>query len=303
MRKPQSVITPAAYLLFYRRRSPKILGGPFFEEKLQAVYGTPSTEAPSQSTSRTSSPAGEGKRLDGFSHNGSSSALQGVGAVHQVGGGGLGDGMLMGSRTENEDRDPPQYSQPLPEGEQTLEAIESMELDGSNKENNQLRGHRLSEANGESWGFGRLLEDPSNHADTDGSDNGEIVHRLSSTKAPPGSEGDVDEDLFDGASTKAVSSSGASVDGKQRLLTDFGESDWMPTPERFGSPAQGHRLGNSFGEGPPPIMIREPGAFNVGTNWAGHDEGKGVSEYSSDMEGEGEVAEVRVGEGDIFKMD
>ena len=306
LRRPGSVVTSAAYLLFYRRRSPKILGGRFFEEKLQAVYGTPSTEAPSQSTSRTSSPAGEGKRLDGFSHNGSSSALQGVGAAHQVGGGGLADGMLMGPTTGNEDRDPPQYSRPLPEGEQTLETIESMEVDGSNGENRQLRGHRLSEANNASWDFGRLLENANSDADADGSDNGDTIHHLSSTKAPPGSEGDVDEDLFDGASTKAISSTGVSEDVKQRLLNDFGESDWIPTPDEFRSPLgrdEGHHVGNGFGEGPPPIVIREPGAFNANLNWAEHDEGKGVSEYLSDMEGEGEVAEVRVGEGEIFKMD
>lgn len=211
----------------------------------------------------------------------------------------------MGPRTENDSHDPPRYSQPLPEGELTLETIESMEIDNSNSDNRQLRGHRISEAIGESWGFGRLEDIENGQPRSDGSDNGDTVQHLVSTKAPPGSEGDVEEDLFDGASTKAVSSTGASVDGEPRLLTDFdNESDWPPTPEQFETAAggeEGHHIGNGFGEDRPAIMIGGPAASHVDGNWAGNDEAKGASDYLSEREGE--VAEVRVGDGEMFKMD
>jgi ubiquitin carboxyl-terminal hydrolase 4/11/15 len=90
----QSAVTTAAYLLFYRRRSSKPLGGPFFEdfyEKLEVQNSF--DDGGSQAQSRNSSPSsnsGEGQRLDGYSRiNGSSSASRVAGAGHQTGDGGL----------------------------------------------------------------------------------------------------------------------------------------------------------------------------------------------------------------------
>lgn len=71
-------MTPQAYLLFYRRRSDKPLGGPFFEQLLHNTTVR----------SREASPSGEGMRLDDSSRNGSSSALPAAEAVHQAGDGG-----------------------------------------------------------------------------------------------------------------------------------------------------------------------------------------------------------------------
>ena len=87
------MVTRAAYLLFYRRRSEKSLGGPFFEQLFskdaEVEAEADGTSAP---TSRMHSPsqsaAGEGRRLDDFSRTGSSSAYRGAGAVHPAGGGG-----------------------------------------------------------------------------------------------------------------------------------------------------------------------------------------------------------------------
>ena len=79
VKDPEQVVQKNAYLLFYRRREPIPLGG----ETLERIL----TEADSeeQPTSRDTSPAGEGQRLGGSSHNGSSSAL---GQLHHVGDGG-----------------------------------------------------------------------------------------------------------------------------------------------------------------------------------------------------------------------
>ncbi|KAF2803650.1 UCH-domain-containing protein [Mytilinidion resinicola] len=91
---PASVVTPAAYLLFYRRRSASPLGPPYLQKVVEAAYAPNSEEAPedgSQANSRqgSRSPAGNGLRLDGLSRNGSSSAGIGAGAGLLLRGGGL----------------------------------------------------------------------------------------------------------------------------------------------------------------------------------------------------------------------
>ncbi|KAK6381946.1 hypothetical protein LTS17_003831 [Exophiala oligosperma] len=84
---PRAVITGAAYLLFYRRRSDHPLGGEQLEELLDSQNDA---EADSEmpETSRDSSPVtGEGRRLGDSSHSGLSSAFA-AGQAHHVGVGG-----------------------------------------------------------------------------------------------------------------------------------------------------------------------------------------------------------------------
>lgn len=150
---PQQVVTSAAYLLFYRRRSPTPLGGPTFE-KLLSKASNPSQESTSQPASRTespSAPAGEDKRLGDFSRIGSSSASRGAGAVHQAGNGGLaGLGTMTTVTRRNQEDELPDYSEILPDGERTLE---SMEVD-------EPTGHRLLDAQEPEWeGFGALSDE------------------------------------------------------------------------------------------------------------------------------------------------
>lgn len=78
VKDPEAVVNKSAYLLFYRRRSQTPLGGPNLEKIL--------TEVDSNPASRDASPSGEGQRLGGSSHNGSSSAS--AGQAHHVGDGG-----------------------------------------------------------------------------------------------------------------------------------------------------------------------------------------------------------------------
>lgn len=82
------MVTPSAYILFYRRRSDHLpLGGPKLEELLAPVSGSADSD---EGPSREPSPGtGEGRRLDDSSHNGSSGPGV-VGAAHQLGVGGLG---------------------------------------------------------------------------------------------------------------------------------------------------------------------------------------------------------------------
>jgi len=109
-------VTPAAYLLFYRRRADAPLGPPYLQKVVEKAYAPSSEETiedDSQANSRQNSrsPAGNGLRLDGLSRNGSSSAGIGVGAGHLRGGGSgsgaAGRGAAAGSHhgIENQEED------------------------------------------------------------------------------------------------------------------------------------------------------------------------------------------------------
>jgi ubiquitin carboxyl-terminal hydrolase 4/11/15 len=60
------VITPAAYLLFYRRRASRPLGGPNYERLINALEGASEDSADETGSSREASPnrAGEGGLSD-----------------------------------------------------------------------------------------------------------------------------------------------------------------------------------------------------------------------------------------------
>ncbi|KAF2448699.1 UCH-domain-containing protein [Karstenula rhodostoma CBS 690.94] len=119
---PRQVISTAAYLLFYRRRSSGPLGPP----ELQSIvnkWRNPDSEAAGASeeeeaTSRNVSPSGNGLRLGGSSRNGSSSAFGAgngtvVGAL-RGGGSDSGAGSLLrnGVGAGNlDDESPPEYDE------------------------------------------------------------------------------------------------------------------------------------------------------------------------------------------------
>lgn len=116
---PNQVISTAAYLLFYRRRSAGPLGPPELQNIVNS-WRNPDSEAAGaseeESTSRNVSPSGNGLRLGGSSRNGSSSAFgAGTGAVvGALRGGGsdlaAGSHLRNGVAAENLDDDsPPGY--------------------------------------------------------------------------------------------------------------------------------------------------------------------------------------------------
>lgn len=115
------VITPAAYLLFYRRRSTKPLGGPEYERILTAVEGTPedSTEETAGSSRDSSQTrAGEGGPSDdssisitvnGKPRRSSGGGVSGLPTVY--GGEAVGNENLWGNTiTVTEDDQLPAYS-------------------------------------------------------------------------------------------------------------------------------------------------------------------------------------------------
>lgn len=112
---PQSVVTSSAYLLFYRRRSDRPLGGKILEEITESST-RPASEAGSQNESRTQSPSGEGRRFGDSSRNGSSTGSAGAEAAHQSGG-----GSQDGTRPKGGAKDsPPEYSHNPTSGETSL---------------------------------------------------------------------------------------------------------------------------------------------------------------------------------------
>lgn len=196
---PQSVVTSSAYLLFYRRRSDRPLGGKILEEITESST-RPVSE--SESESRGQSPSGNGQRLDGSSRNGSSSALAGVGAAHQPGDGGLPTGAQAKNRNDDS---PPEYSDHPSSGEKRL--------DGDNR----LEGMIFDDE--PEFGYGgqsdpfRLHSQPpfwSFDADTDAHGQSQMTTMF------PGSTSDDDDLLDDDASNKAV---GDMSDSEMNLIS------------------------------------------------------------------------------------
>ncbi|KAL8689917.1 MAG: hypothetical protein Q9218_004521 [Villophora microphyllina] len=213
-RNPQAVVSSAAYLLFYRRRSEQPLGGPFFE---RIMSGTDDSAAESDPNSDNAFLPGEGKRLDGSSHNGSSSALRGVGAAHQVGGGG---DALTARRTGVDDDLPSYPGQDVDEApDATLETMDLDEGVGGVEDIyaplNQFGQGSLHQ----SWSFSRLPNEQ---------------EQLQVVRAPAASEDGGSEKLFDGDSTKAASSPPSEIADR---LAEFADDEGT-TSGAFG-PAMG----------------------------------------------------------------
>lgn len=225
---PQHVVSSAAYLLFYRRRSNHPLGGPFFESMMS---GTEDSAADSQPNSRNASPTGEGKRLDDSSRIGSSSALRGVGAAHQTGGGGDG---LTTKRTGVDD-DLPGYPGSELDGahEPTLE---TMDLDEGIADIYEPLHHYVPSSLHQSWSFSQVPNES------------EQLHVI---RAPAASEDGSEENLFDGDSTKAASSPPSEVGDR---LAEFAEDEGT-TSGAFGPTIRG----DTPIQVEPPLMSDEDG--------------------------------------------
>ena len=227
---PKVVVTSAAYLLFYRRRSDTALGGPFLERLMSEVHSSES-----KPTSRATSPAGEGRRLDDSSRVGSSSALRGVGAAHQAGGGGSeeGAGVLIARKGIDDNdlvEDLPAYS--LRDNQRTLNprdlqgsTLESMEMDedeGISMEENvgpSWQGAPMLGGDQPQWSFATVGTAPANNSPRESGGEGE------------------DEDLFaeEGSSTKVAKSSATGSDSNR--MADF-QNDEGTTHGMFGTPPQ-----------------------------------------------------------------
>lgn len=244
---PRRVVTPAAYLLFYRRRSDRPLGGKILEEIAESSSKS-LHDTDSQPGSRGQSPSGEGKRLGGPSRNGSSSALTGVGAAHQAGDGGLLAGIRARNGREDDDDDdgansdldvddePPPYSNDLASGERRL--ARGMDVDAETDDLDDGRGGTglLPMAHEPAWSFSRI-------PDTHGSSPQMTAEQLPGSyfdghiRNADGDDGDDDdEDLFDDAASNQAVGGGDLSDTDLRLSAlagDDGEGDGPGAPAEY----------------------------------------------------------------------
>jgi ubiquitin carboxyl-terminal hydrolase 4/11/15 len=224
-------VTAAAYLLFYRRRSDSSLGGRILQNITDPSV-RPTTDSDSPTESHTESPSGEGRRLGGSSRNGSSGALIGVGAAHQAGVGGLRAVTQVRNGEDDDDAMPPEYSNGLPTGEQTLETVhcsDDMELIEDIFHGN-IHPNSLQFEN-EMWPL-ESAADP--------------VGASQITKAPPGSYCE-DEDSFDDNSSNKAVRGGDLSDSDIRLGTTSAGS-----PDDSGAPFPS----TSFED--PPVRVISP---------------------------------------------
>ncbi|KAI9768007.1 MAG: Ubiquitin carboxyl-terminal hydrolase 15 [Geoglossum simile] len=194
---PESAVTAAAYLLFYRRRSNRPLGGPLFEKVFYEQ-----NEAESDSSSQAESPAGDDQCLGDSSHNGSSSAYQGRGASHQEAGGS--DGMNPAEGNDS-GKPPPEYSSRIQSGETVLAGTQLAEdVDEIMEDEEEERHRRDDHAVWNSENIQRPYR-------TDGSYMSEIP-------APPASdEGLVDDSLSTGAANGSEDEDGPGMDHRDRM--------------------------------------------------------------------------------------
>ncbi|KAI9782348.1 MAG: CSN-associated deubiquitinating enzyme Ubp12 [Geoglossum umbratile] len=209
---PESAVTAAAYLLFYRRRSSRPLGGPLFE---RVFYEQDRAE--SESSSQAESPAGDDQRLGDSSHNGSSSAYQGRGASRQRADGSSGMNPAEGSDSDK----PPEYFSEIRSGETMLDGTQLEDMDETMGEDEDgidpsYSTFRTSRANtflNATWGFGNI-QGPYRTSDS----------YVGETTAPPGSdEGLVDDSLSTGAANGSDDDDGG-MDLRDRMK-DFPEDE------------------------------------------------------------------------------
>ncbi|MCJ1310555.1 CSN-associated deubiquitinating enzyme Ubp12 [Agyrium rufum] len=350
---PKYVVTSSAYLLFYRRRSTAPLGGPIFEnffafedededEVAEETYDDlesvntddldplllPKLGSENVSRAESPGPSGEGQRLDDRSCNGSLSASRGLGATRQtvtgapeagVAGGALAalasaraaPGAVGHQASSGNSREVDMGS-----GISELPAYSNVPAKPRIVRNYSLKDEQLKAT----WGFDLANSqeyDVTQDGDEDGAetmdwkDAGIIQSNNLDDMIPDA----VSEDLFDGASTKALSSNGGSdMSGSpQRPFADvdFGGMtheeyeqledegyDFPPVPEdenledrqRYGTPvesgpsaaaaAAGTEVDVDTDAGSSPVQIRG-GAGSLST---GKGKGKGTTGLTQQMQ-------------------
>ena len=186
------------------------------------------TPTASQPNSRAPSPsAEEGKRLDISSRNGSSSALRGVGAAHQAGGGGRA-GQTVTRQTGTMDDDLPPYSTVDPKNMRT-ETLEGMDLDedegiGMNdndptfmQDGGAYGSFNRNQLEQPAWSFDNLNNNSNNEM------SAPILHL-----PPPNSDVDADDDRD---SVKV----GSAISDQDNRMADFAEDEGTNTAQ-FGTP-------------------------------------------------------------------
>ena len=231
---PASQFSSAAYILFYRRRSSKPLGGPRFEEMFTADDPLDQGETGSSPSSRTGSPSGEGQRLEDSSR-GFSSAYLGQEATHQAGNGGrLTTQTATTMSTMGTFLDQVEDDSVLPSYDDSNNAYPTMEVDDSPGHRNPLIFER-----GPTWSFGNIRasgQTPSNGGDDEEEDEddrndlssihggGRLLSEMISYRGQPGTPDDDNDSMR--VDVDARSDFGPSDDEASSIVIAAEEPGW-----------------------------------------------------------------------------
>lgn len=226
-RSPQHAVTSAAYLLFYRRRSDRPLGGPFFEKIIEESNRQDESSAAS---SRASSPAaaGDERRFGDSSRVGSSSDYLGVEAGVGVGASRPNENGRDGGRTGvarvgidgDDDELPPIYSSLSPKDQNDDVAG----VGGGTGADQNMDRMDVDEGIDTSYSFepvGPFAGNPS-WAFNDSPVHAGVTPGQSTVVPLPASS---DEDLMDGASDKAADGSSTNLSERGDRMADFADDD------------------------------------------------------------------------------
>jgi ubiquitin carboxyl-terminal hydrolase 4/11/15 len=214
------VVSSAAYLLFYRRRSDHMLGGP----KLQELINENTENGEPESSEDDELESGEGQGLDAKSSlRGSSSALTGVGAAHRAASGsGIGTGTNKTTVDPQELDALPAYQAHETEDDGAHLLREDAEMnsglgirtsieddEGIGMEYNQDRTGFNSANQGSTWNWGQL--------------DGPLINRQFNRVSRSGSEIDCNANSgFDTAGSDVVQhDSSADADSLRGRIEDF----------------------------------------------------------------------------------
>ena len=194
----RKAVTRAAYLLFYRRRSPVPLGPPELQRVVTADVSNPdsdeenNTDADDQQA-RSRSPAGNGLRLGDSSRNGSSSAgavgagaavLRGDGYQRSAAGNRPKNGAAAANLSDDDDEDLPPYAD---------------EDEGFAEDSYNTNPWAAAETDRPMWSFNALSDNPVRN--------------------------DNDSDTGGVASDTGAASTGDGMELSDRLLEDFGDDE------------------------------------------------------------------------------
>ncbi|KAI1769964.1 UCH-domain-containing protein [Hypoxylon cercidicola] len=265
-----SMVDATAYLLFYRRRSEIPLGGPRMQKILEQFAD--------HDTDNESANAGEGQRLgEGFSQNGSSSALQGAGATRLHGKAGGSSTMDGWSTPEMRTVDDVLLANPSPAVHQSIEDDEGIDLD-----DDATRATGFQPLTGSnSWNFDNLAVN-----DTD------LEHVQGS---PYDSGAASDEAQHDSSGDERVHSP-RDMDFEQGVDLEY------PGMSHYELPQQPDVSPPSYNEPPPPDYQGEITRDDMNQIWSDKDKVYEVPPDAAAEDRSEEAAEIHLDEQDKLKL-
>lgn len=213
-RGPQQAVTNAAYLLFYRRRSDRPLGGPYFEKIMEECQ-----EQDESSPSSRASSAGDDRGFGGSSRAGSSNECHGAAAARRE----RNAVVPVSARTAIEsdaEEQPPVYSSLYPESHDDRDHAHATVEKHAGADRMDLDEGVDTSYSHDGTGTGT---EPFSQEPKWSFDNPQIGMLHSSPPVPP--PGSSDEDLMADISDKAADGSSTNLSDRADRMADFADEE------------------------------------------------------------------------------